>query len=678
MPFQASDSQSESHRRHLSGPFLLTLASAWSGSLCMGMTLGYTSPAASSDWAALEKDGTTVHSATSSAWFIFLLPIGAVLGTVLGALVSQAMGRRFTLLLSAVVYVAGYVIIFANAFIVTVLFGRFVTGIATGMVSLCVPAYIAEVSLPAQRGSMGGLLQLAITVGILYSYTLGRFLEWQLLAVACLAGAVLLAALNQYSVESPRWLMISGRRLDVLEVLWKLRGSSGKQEAEMPFQASDSQSESHRRHLSGPFLLTLASAWSGSLCMGMTLGYTSPAASSDWAALEKDGTTVHSATSSAWFIFLLPIGAVLGTVLGALVSQAMGRRFTLLLSAVVYVAGYVIIFANAFIVTVLFGRFVTGIATGMVSLCVPAYIAEVSLPAQRGSMGGLLQLAITVGILYSYTLGRFLEWQLLAVACLAGAVLLAALNQYSVESPRWLMISGRRLDVLEVLWKLRGSSGKVDEEFFAIEQVFAHAPTRFAHVLLATHAHFIQQFSGINTIIFYAHSLSIQSGISISTADCSIIVASLQARGMRVLRCLSAAIFVFFFFSKHAMSRGGSERAYTWQQHGYSLGLGPVVWILGAELVCCRDRGMHLASVCAFNWACVLLITWFSTSVRDTIHLSGLAWFFSLVTTVGAVLLMLFMPETQGQSLEQILLGHFRQPEGSSGHSPKASVLKRM
>ncbi|XP_072141858.1 facilitated trehalose transporter Tret1-2 homolog [Dermacentor andersoni] len=405
------------------------------------------------------------------------------------------------------------------------------------------------------------------------------------------------------------------------------------------------------------------------------------------------------------FIFLLPIGAVLGTVLGALVSQAMGRRFTLLLSAVVYVAGYVIIFANAFIVTVLFGRFVTGIATGMVSLCVPAYIAEVSLPAQRGSMGGLLQLAITVGILYSYTLGRFLEWQLLAVACLAGAVLLAALNQYSVESPRWLMISGRRLDVLEVLWKLRGSSGKVDEEFYAIEQVFAHAPTRFAHVLLATHAHFIQQFSGINTIIFYAHSLSIQSGISISTADCSIIVASLQVavtmvvvslmdvvgrRRLLLFSCITCVCAMVTIAALNPMSSNEAQPSGSSLVQrlpllllglyiiGYSLGLGPVVWILGAELVCCRDRGMHLASVCAFNWACVLLVTWFSTSVRDTIHLSGLAWFFSLVTTVGAVLLMLFMPETQGQSLEQILLGHFRQPEGSSGHSPKASVLKRM
>ncbi|KAL3251382.1 hypothetical protein MRX96_055131 [Rhipicephalus microplus] len=230
------------------------------------------------------------------------------------------------------------------------------------------------------------------------------------------------------------------------------------------------------------------------------------------------------------FSFLLPIGAVFGSGLGAFASQAMGRRFTLFLSALVYMVGYATIFANSMFFTVLFGRFVTGVATGMVSLCVPTYIAEVSLPAQRGSMGGMLQLAITVGILCSYVLGRFLEWQMLTIAGFAGAILLAVLSQYSVESPRWLVLRGRRIDAMEALWKLRGTSSKVDEEWHAIEQVFARAPMRLSHVLLAAHAHFIQQFSGINMIIFYASSLFADSGVSISAADCSIIVASLQAR----------------------------------------------------------------------------------------------------------------------------------------------------
>ncbi|KAH6940642.1 hypothetical protein HPB50_003898 [Hyalomma asiaticum] len=434
--------------------------------------------------------------------------------------------------------------------------------------------------------------------------------------------------------------------------------------------------------------------------MGAALGYSSPVVTSEWTTPIEDGIAAQSAASSVWFNFLLPIGAVFGSGLGALASQAMGRRFALFCSALVYMVGYATIFTNTAHYAVLCGRFVTGLATGMVSLCVPAYIAEVTLPAQRGSMGGVLQLAITVGILLSYVIGRLLEWQLLAAAGFACSLLLAVLNQYSVESPRWLVLSGRRMDAVEALWKLRGTSGKVDEECHAIEQVFARAPTRLSHVLLAAHAHFIQQFSGINMIIFYASSLFTESGISISAADCSIIVAVtmvvvslMDVVGRRrlllfsCLTCVGAMATIAALYPMSAPSEAKVPGSLVQRLPilllalyimGYSLGLGPVVWILGAELVCCRDRGMYLAAVCAFNWACVLLVTWFFTSVRDTVHLSGLAWFFCLVTIVGAFLLMMFMPETQGQSLEQILLGNFRQPEGSSVHSPKPFLWKRM
>lgn len=77
------------------------------------------------------------------------------------------------------------------------------------------------------------------------------------------------------------------------------------------------------------------------------------------------------------------------------------------------------------------------------------------------AQGGVLQLSLTVGILYSYVLGRFLEWELLAMACLVGGVLLVAASQFAVESPRWLLLSGRKLEALQALLKLRGPNFRV-------------------------------------------------------------------------------------------------------------------------------------------------------------------------------------------------------------------------
>ncbi|KAH6938447.1 hypothetical protein HPB50_009219 [Hyalomma asiaticum] len=104
---------------------------------------------------------------------------------------------------------------------------------------------------------------------------------------------------------------------------------------------------------------------------------------------------------------------------------------------------------------------------------------------------------------------------------------------------------------------------------------------------------------------------------------------------------------------------------------GYSIGLGPVVWILSAELVPCRNRGFYMGAATAFNWICVLVVTWLFNVLRETYHYSGMGWFFSSVTFVGAMLVNFFLPETQGHSLEQILLRQFLEREDTSMQSTK-------
>nr|XP_054931803.1 uncharacterized protein LOC129387130 [Dermacentor andersoni] len=144
------------------------------------------------------------------------------------------------------------------------------------------------------------------------------------------------------------------------------------------------------------------------------------------------------------------------------------------------------------------------------------------------AQGGVLQLSLTVGILYSYVLGRFLEWELLAMACLVGGVLLVAASQFAVESPRWLLLSGRKLEALQALLKLRGPNFRVEDECTAMEQVFARVPTPRFHVLMALHVQFLQQFSGINMLIFYSRAIFSNAGVTVSAANSSIIIAALQ------------------------------------------------------------------------------------------------------------------------------------------------------
>ncbi|KAH6946720.1 hypothetical protein HPB50_014760 [Hyalomma asiaticum] len=375
---------------------------------------------------------------------------------------------------------------------------------------------------------------------------------------------------------------------------------------------------------------------------------------------------------------------------GTFACQSMGRRFTLLMSALAYISGYSVMFAATSGLLFLVGHFLTGVATGAVSLSVPAYVTEVTLPRHRGTMGGIMQLFTAAGILYSYALGAFFEWELLAMACFMGAIMLLAASQFSVESPRWLLLKGRKLEALQALVQLRGIGTRVDNECQAIDQLFASLPTPALNILLAFHVHLLQQCSGITMIILYAHSVFAAPGAAVNATSTAIIIASIQVTatlctvsvmavvGRRRLMAISSMVCVFSICQPIKeichMKKPGSFQASKGQplfenralkpkvisySPCYSVGLGPVVWTLGAELVPCRESGFYLGAATALNWTSALIVTLLSHALVESSHFSAMVWLFGFITFVGAMLTSMFLPETRGQTLEQILLGPF-------------------
>ncbi|KAL3251384.1 hypothetical protein MRX96_055133 [Rhipicephalus microplus] len=226
----------------------------------------------------------------------------------------------------------------------------------------------------------------------------------------------------------------------------------------MPWHFTD-LATGNKVELTAPLLMTLGSTWAGSLCVGTTIGYTTAALTS--LAGGSTGHKFDTALHGVWFVTLLHVGAITGCIIAALVGQSMGRRFALLASALGYFAGYGIMSVARSDYLVLFGRFLTGVATGMVSLCSPSFLAEITLPEQRGTAGGILQVCLTIGILYANVMGRYLNWDGLAFLTMAAAIPLVAACQFAVESPRWLMLQGRKAEAIEVLGKLRGPAAKV-------------------------------------------------------------------------------------------------------------------------------------------------------------------------------------------------------------------------
>ncbi|KAL1957576.1 hypothetical protein VTO42DRAFT_5687 [Malbranchea cinnamomea] len=103
-------------------------------------------------------------------WFVSTLLLAAWLGSLVNGPFTDFVGRKFSIVAAVIVFLVGSALQ-AGAVNLPMLFvGRAVAGFAVGQLTMVVPLYISEVSLPDIRGGLVVLQQLSITIGILASY----------------------------------------------------------------------------------------------------------------------------------------------------------------------------------------------------------------------------------------------------------------------------------------------------------------------------------------------------------------------------------------------------------------------------------------------------------------------------------------------------------------------------
>ncbi|KAG4440613.1 hypothetical protein IFR05_003930, partial [Cadophora sp. M221] len=103
-------------------------------------------------------------------WFVATILLAAWFGSLLNGIIADRIGRKVDIMVSVVIFVIGSAIQ-AGAINIPMLFiGRAIAGLAVGMMTMVIPLYISEVSLPDIRGGLVVLQQLSITIGILFSF----------------------------------------------------------------------------------------------------------------------------------------------------------------------------------------------------------------------------------------------------------------------------------------------------------------------------------------------------------------------------------------------------------------------------------------------------------------------------------------------------------------------------
>lgn len=433
----------------------------------------------------------------------------------------------------------------------------------------------------------------------------------------------------------------------------------------------------------GPLLLAVGSACMGASSFGLTLSYSSPALP------DIRRRMPFSDSQGDWFGSLVTLGALFGGLVGGQLVNRIGRKDTVIFSSLGFVLGFLLIEASPQPIVMFVGRFLTGFSTGTTALVVPVFVSEVSPPQIRGVLNTMCTIAVTSGVLMAYVLGKWLDYQWLSTACMVPSVLMVLSMPFMADSPRWLLQRGRTEEALKALEFYEGAD-RAREEFESLQaagavvEAFSFADFKLPYVykpfLCVLLGMFLQQFSGISIMLFYTQDIFESAGSTIESTDCTIIVGVVQVAsgflstllierlGRKILllaSCFVSSIsLILLGISYHFKDAQGQVflASYGWLpllalcgfMVGYSVGLGPLPWMLMGEMLPLRVKGFATGVSTAFNFGCGALIAREYHSTMQLLGNDGIYWFYAAAMALGFVLVLMFIPETRGKTLEEI------------------------
>lgn len=402
-----------------------------------------------------------------------------------------------------------------------------------------------------------------------------------------------------------------------------------------------------------------------------------------------------STALEGWIVGAMLAGAAVGALGASVISNALGRKRSLLLSGILFFIGALLACMSKSPEMLIVARILLGLAIGIESFVVPLYLSEVAPQHIRGTVIASFQLMITIGILIAYLInlgfsstGNW-EW-MLGVTMIPAALMIIGVLCLP-ESPRWMASRGAMDAAKTALKRLTGSAQDAEKEMSGIRSAlnrqsgpkvkggalfFKNGNFRRS-VLLGILIQAMQQFTGINIMIYYAPKIFEMANFHGATAQ---LWSTVAVGVVNLLATIVAVAFADRWGRKPILYAGFAIMAVSMAVLsailyvgattsalqitamlsllifiiGFAMSIGPLAWALCAEIQPTQGRDFGLGCSTIANWVSNMLIGSYFLVVLNMIGGPATFALLAIMNAVFFVLTIALIPETKGVPLEEI------------------------
>lgn len=391
------------------------------------------------------------------------------------------------------------------------------------------------------------------------------------------------------------------------------------------------------------------------------------------------------------------LGAIFGGILAGRLSDKLGRRKMILISALIFVLGSVLSgiaphHGNYFLII---SRVILGLAVGAASALVPAYMSEMAPAKFRGQLSGLNQTMIVSGMLLSYIVDFLLRdlpielgWRLmLGIAAVPALILFLGVLKLP-ESPRFLIKNGKFDEAKHVLMNLRKVK-QVDAEFEEIRSTILTENkvatnntlstlfnSKYKYLVIAgLGVAAFQQFQGANAIFYYIPLIVEQA--TGNSASSALLWPIIQG----VILVLGSLLFIWIadkFNRRTLLMLGGTVMGLSFilptiinivipnanpiiiviflsiYVAFYSFTWAPLTWVIVGEIFPLTIRGFASGVASSLNWLGSFLVGLLFPIMTTHFPQEMVFAIFGIICILGVIFVKKCVPESRGKTLEEI------------------------